>query len=101
MATCYLCGLDLPKGQGQRKLVYTGFSIGGLDLSSIALLSWLLNSLVKRRAASIRSYYSLKTVCDSCAARIDLAEKRKLVGGLVIAVGLAGIVLLFLFVPHP
>jgi len=98
VATCYICGSDIPKGQGQRKQVYTGFSIGGFNFSSIAFVSWFLNSLLKKRVANIRSYYSLKAVCDNCAASIDLAERRKLLGGLIIIVALAVLVVLFLFI---
>jgi predicted nucleic acid-binding Zn ribbon protein len=88
MASCYVCGTPLPKGQVLRKSVHTGASVAGFDMSSIVLLNWALNSILRRRYAGIRNYYSVKTLCAPCASSLDLAEKRKLIAVLtVVAVG--------------
>src|SRR5262249_39997180 len=110
MASCYSCGTMLPTGQGIRKTVHTGSSVGGFNLSSNVLLNWGLNNILNhwilprilnRSNATVRSFYSVKTLCASCAGRLDLAEKRKLLGLLVlvtaaalIAVMAAGVALL-------
>jgi len=96
MASCYLCDAPIPKGQSLRKRVYTGLSIGGFNFSSNLVLNWILNSIFNRSRASVRSYYSIRTICPNCAVRIDIANKRKvltiLILGLVAALVLALIV---------
>jgi predicted nucleic acid-binding Zn ribbon protein len=79
MASCYVCGTPLPRGQGLRKSVHTGASVAGFNLSSTVLLNWILNSILRRRYASIGNYYSVKTLCAPCASNLDLAERRKLI----------------------
>jgi hypothetical protein len=105
MASCYFCGTILPTGQGLRKTVHTGSSVGGFNLSSNVLLNWGFNSILNhwilpsifnRRNPSVRSFYSVKTLCGTCAARLDMAEKRKLVALLVVA-GAAASLLLTVF----
>jgi hypothetical protein len=102
MATCYACGTVLSKGHGIRKTVHTGSSVGGFNLSSNVPLNWALNnilnqwvfsSILNRRNASVRSFYSVRTLCATCAARLDMAEKRKLVALLTLPVAGALIVL--------
>jgi hypothetical protein len=78
MASCYLCGTQIPKGQGVRKTLYTGMGISGFSLFSNVLLDWILNTALRRRPAPIRSYYSVKIICRHCAASAAAADKRKL-----------------------
>jgi hypothetical protein len=75
---CHLCGTQIPKGQGLRKTLYTGMGLGGFSLFSNVLLDWILNTAIRRRPASIRSYYSVKIICGHCAASAAAADKRKL-----------------------
>jgi hypothetical protein len=85
MASCYLCGVQIPKGQGVRKTLYTGMGIGGFSLFSSVLLDWILNTALRRRPATIRSYYSVKIICGRCAASAAAADKRKLLVLLTVA----------------
>jgi hypothetical protein len=85
MATCNLCGTQIPKGQGVRKTLYTGLGIGGFSFFSNVLLDWILNTAIRRRPASIRSYYSVKIICGPCAASAAAADKRKLLVLLTVA----------------
>ncbi len=85
MASCYLCGVQIPKGQGVRKTLYTGMGIGGFSLFSSVLLDWILNTALRRRPATIRSYYSVKIICGQCAASAAAADKRKLLVLLTVA----------------
>jgi hypothetical protein len=78
MASCYLCGTQIPKGQGLRKTVYIGMGIGGFSLFSNVLLDWILNTAIRRRPATVRSYYSVKIICSHCALSAAAADKRKL-----------------------
>ena len=55
MASCYHCG---KKGASYRRYINTGSSYGG----------WVSN---RSRGTSYRSYYGLRTLCESCAARVD------------------------------
>jgi predicted nucleic acid-binding Zn ribbon protein len=77
MAECFVCGAAIPKGGGIRKRVYTGSSVGGFNLFNSVVLSWLANSMISRRRPSVRSYYSFRTVCSSCAVAIDGWERKK------------------------
>ncbi len=85
MASCYLCGVQIPKGQGVRKTLYTGMGIGGFSLFSSVLLDWILNTALRRRPATIRSYCSVKIICGQCAASAAAADKRKLLVLLTVA----------------
>ena len=95
MASCYLCGAQIPKGQGVRKTVYTGMGISGFSLFSSVLLDWILNTALLRRPAYVRSYYSVKMICGPCAASAAAADKRKL---LVLGVALLVITVLALLI---
>jgi hypothetical protein len=66
MSSCYLCGLQFSKGAGVRRQVYTGSSVAGFNLSSIIALNWFMNSLLRKRPASIRAYYSMRTIFPLC-----------------------------------
>jgi hypothetical protein len=52
--------------------------IGGFSLFSNVLLDWILNTAIRRRPATVRSYYSVKIICGPCAASAAAADKRKL-----------------------
>jgi uncharacterized membrane protein YkvI len=80
-----MCGGAIAKGGGFRKRVYTGSSVGGFNLSSSVVLNWLANSIIGRRRVGVRSYYSYRTVCQSCAAALDEWERKKLlaIGGII------------------
>jgi hypothetical protein len=88
MASCYLCGAQIPKGQGFRRTLYTGMGISGFSLFSNVLLDWILNSALRRRPAFVRSYYSVKTICGPCAANTEAADKRKLFVLLTVALSI-------------
>jgi hypothetical protein len=92
MPTCYFCGCAILRGQGNRRRVNTGYSIAGFNFTSSPVLSWLMNSLVSNRKASIRSYYSVQTLCAPCATKRDAQERRKL---LLLSVGAILFALLF------
>ena len=77
MSSCFVCGRQIPRGQDIRKRIYTGSSVGGFNLSSSVLLNWILNSVINKRRVSVRSYYSVRTVCSSCAITIDQIEKKR------------------------
>ena len=94
MASCYLCGAQIPKGQGVKKTLYTGMGISGFSLFSSVLLDWILNTALRRRPAPIRSYYSVKIICGHCAASAAAADKRKLL--VMLAVALSVIMVLAL-----
>ena len=55
MASCYICGDDVPKGQGYRRKVHTGSSTG----------------ITSGGSFSARSYSGIRTVCGNCAAAVD------------------------------
>jgi hypothetical protein len=88
MAICYLYGMQIPKGQGVRKTLYTGMGISGFSLFSNVLLDWSLNTVLRRRPAPLRSYYSVKIICGHCAASAAAADKRKLLVLLVVALSI-------------
>jgi hypothetical protein len=67
MSKCFRCATDLSPTQHVRRRVYTGASVGGFNLLSNVALNWLLNSAIARRPVSIRSNYSIRTVCPGCA----------------------------------
>jgi hypothetical protein len=78
MPTCFACGSPISKGQNVQRLVYTGSSVGGFNLSTNVLLNWALNSALSKRKMNVRSYYSLRSVCQSCASRIDQRQKDRM-----------------------
>jgi len=92
VASCYLCGRPLSKGQGLRKTVHTGASVTGFNISSNVLLNWALNSALRQRYAGIRNYYSVRMLCAPCASRLDQADRQKLIA--VLKVAAAGAVIL-------
>src|SRR5262249_51958230 len=94
MASCYLCGAQIQKGQGFRKTLYTGMGISGFSLFSNVLLDWILNSALRRRPAFVRSYYSVKTICGPCAANAAAADKRKLLVLLTVALSIISLLAL-------
>jgi hypothetical protein len=93
MASCYLCGSQIPKGQALRKHVYTGLSIGGFSLFSNVFLDWIMNTGIRRRFAPVRSFYAVKTICGHCAASRAAADKQKLFVLLVIVSSCVSLVL--------
>jgi hypothetical protein len=62
-----------------RRMVYTDASVGGFDLFSNVVINWMLNSLVSNRRQSIRSYYSMRTICASCNTNISARERRRVI----------------------
>jgi hypothetical protein len=78
MSECFICGAAIVRGGGVRKRVYTGSSVGGFNLSSSVVINWMANSFIGNRRATIRSYYSYRTVCPTCAASLDDWERKKL-----------------------
>ena len=83
VASCFVCGSQIPKGRELRKSVYVGASVGGFNLSSNVVLNWLLNAALSKRRVGIRSYYGLRTICQNCAIAMEKEEKKRL---LVIAI---------------
>ena len=51
----------------------------GFNVSTNVVFNWVLNSLLANRQTTIRSYYSLRTVCPACAAQIQNSERRKFI----------------------
>jgi len=99
MATCFICANHIPTAQVVRRRVYTGASVGGFNLSSNVFVNWLLNSAIRKRPTSVRSYYAIRTVCPSCAIALDKAERRRtglIVTGIVSAAIVLTIVLLLM-----
>jgi hypothetical protein len=99
MAECFVCGVAIAKGGGIRKRVYTGSSVGGFNLFNSIVLNWLANSIVRGRPSSIRSYYSYRTVCNSCAVAIEAWERRKRVA-IIAIVGLSVLVAIYAILEH-
>ncbi len=77
MPTCYICSCAIPRGQGNRRRVNTGYSVAGFNFSPNPFLGVFLNSLLRKRAAAIRNYYSMQTLCHACTAAHDARERRK------------------------
>lgn len=92
MTTCYFCGAPLTKGQGVRRSVRTGTSVAGFSSSAPTLLTIVLYALLRGKPPSVRSYFSLRTLCASCVQRMD--ARRAFLNR--IAMGASGIVLAFL-----
>ncbi|VIO69529.1 hypothetical protein CI1B_27350 [Bradyrhizobium ivorense] len=81
MASCYLCGTGLAKGQGARRNVRTGTSVAGLFSIPPSAFLVALAALVGVKVPSIRSYFGLRTLCPSCTQRLDAQRslRRKIV----------------------
>jgi hypothetical protein len=84
MSECFICGAAIARGGSIRKRVYTGSSVGGLNLSSSIVLNWMANSIISKRRPTIRSYYSYRTVCPSCSASLDDWERKKRLAALAV-----------------
>jgi hypothetical protein len=96
MASCYLCGGQIPRGQAFRKHLYTGFSIAGFNFSSNVFLNLIINGILTTRLQRLRSYYPVKTLCGQCATTIAAAEKRQsivLLMGAILSVIIALVVI--------
>jgi S-DNA-T family DNA segregation ATPase FtsK/SpoIIIE len=63
MPNCYICGIDISKGEGYRREVYTGSS-GRIYFS-------------KRSSGSYGMYFGIRTVCANCASSIDVSHKNE------------------------
>jgi uncharacterized paraquat-inducible protein A len=81
MASCYLCGTALAKGQGARRSVRTGTSVAGLFSIPPSIFLVALAALAGVKVPSIRSYFGLRTLCPSCTQRLDAQRslRRKIV----------------------
>jgi hypothetical protein len=82
MATCYICGVGIPKNGGMRREVNTGSSAG----------------FTSRGTISGRTYYGLRTLYSSCATQLDRDRERVAARGRIqlIAVCIIGAVIWFL-----
>ena len=71
MASCYLCG---NRNADYRRNVNTGASYG-------------IYSGRRSTSSSTRAYFGLRSVCESCASRIDLSRARfRLFGAITIGI---------------
>src|SRR5215208_7503974 len=77
---CFLCGTSVAKGQGIRRNLNTGTSVAGLFSTPPSFLLIVISVLAKGRMPSIRSYFALRTLCPSCAQRLDAqrSSRRKI-----------------------
>ena len=71
MDNCYLCNVNLPKGEGKRMECFRGFSFGIFLLYIFGLFTGGIISYLLERKNS-----TLETVCDKCFAA-DLAYVKK------------------------
>lgn len=94
MANCYKCGSGIARGSSKRRLVFTGYSIGGMFHSNNYILTLLLSALSSGKSPSARSYYSMRTICPACDHELDEQQRRRFKQ---IAILTAGAVCLFLF----
>jgi hypothetical protein len=63
MENCYLCNVNLPKGEGKRMLCFHSFSFGIFLLYTFGLFTGgIISYLLKRKNST------LETVCDNCFA---------------------------------
>jgi hypothetical protein len=104
MPSCHICGVQLPRGGGIRREIRIGTSTGGF--SNRAPLFWseiiwaAVGSMISGRARRMRtrSYFSLRTICQSCSAHIDRQNKMELkilVGAMVVvAIGVVFLIAL-------
>ena len=63
MDNCYLCNVNLPKGEGKRMLCFRSFSFGTFLLYIFGLFTGGIISYLLERKNS-----TLETVCDNCFA---------------------------------
>jgi hypothetical protein len=70
--------------------VHSGTSISGFNFSPLSPVNFVLNAIIKQRIPSVRSYYSLRTLCPLCASAFQYAERTKL---MVIAAVVSGVML--------
>ncbi len=94
---CYLCGAPLARGQGVRRNVNSGSSVAGLFSTPPSLLLIVVSLLARGKMPSIRSYFALRTLCPSCAQRLDAqrSSRRKamlFVTGFAVAVAIGLVV---------
>lgn len=95
MANCFMCGSAIQKGSEIRSHVYTGASVQGFNVSSNILINWALNSLLSRKRASVRSFYSVKTLCPSCDASYSASQRRKFFVAVSVGAGIVALVIIF------
>ena len=88
MDNCYLCNVNLPKGEGKRMECFRGFSFGIFLLYIFGLFTGGIISYLLARKNS-----SLETVCDNCFAA-DQANLKKEILVLFILMMLIVIILL-------
>ena len=65
-------------------MVYTGSSVGGFNIASNIVINFILNSLLSKRRQTLRSYYSIRTICSSCNNAMATRERHKIIGLLVL-----------------
>jgi len=77
MASYYLCGTSLVKGNSVRRSVRTGTSVAGLFSSPPTIILVVLAVLARGKLPPIRSYFSLRTLCPTCGQRLDAQRSLK------------------------
>src|SRR5947207_15979590 len=78
MANCFLCGNSLKKGTEMRRLIYSGSSIAGFNVTSHCVIDVIINSLVLRRSPRVRSFYVSRVVCQTCNQEADRKSFQRL-----------------------
>ncbi|OYU88220.1 MAG: hypothetical protein CFE29_17955 [Bradyrhizobiaceae bacterium PARB1] len=73
-------------------MVFTGYSIGGLFHSNSYIVTLLFSALSSGKSPSARSYYSMRTVCQSCDRELEEKQIRRFKQ---IGIGVAVAVILF------
>ena len=92
MSSCHLCGTSIPSGMGVRRKLRTGTNVSGMAFTSRPVIDWTINSIVKGRPVGIRNYYSVRTVCASCAQRLDERRLRQNKIALLAVIAIASVV---------
>jgi hypothetical protein len=90
MASCFLCGIPIRKGTEVRRLVYSGSSIAGFNITSHFLLDAIINSAIGRRSPRVRSFYVSRIVCQTC----NREANSKLFRRIILTVSIALLVIL-------
>lgn len=67
MPSCYKCGQTIKRGEGVRRKVQTGSSLGIFS-------SGVTGSKKTRKGGGYRRYYGVRTLCKSCAGAQDLRK---------------------------
>jgi hypothetical protein len=80
--------------------VHSGMSVSGFNFSSKPMVNLFINGIIKSRIRTVRNYYSLRTVCPSCAAAVRRSERNTLIALLAIGGFALLFVLVFVFIPH-